>query len=398
MNIGIMGAPVNNSNLGCVALTYSLLLVLEKVTRQHSINCTYIIFEWNEDRDKYNTLSRKLNIPTERVKFVKFALLSDPLRVVKHIKTIVRMINEIKNCDCIIDITEGDSFSDIYGKTQFLGRTNIKRLINALHIPLLLGPQTYGPFFNKRLENVAKSAIMKANMVIARDDISCQILKKMGRTEAIVTSDLAFFLPVEDSFKDNTEGIRVGLNVSGLLYGDGKEVQDRKFSLNADYQKCIHGIIESLIGKNNYKIFLIPHVESDDSAHKIIEQRYPNVIRISPFDNPIEAKSFISTMDVFIGARMHAAIAAFTTSVACIPMAYSRKFSGLFHSVGYEYLIDLQKENTQQAIDNTIAFVDKRKFLAKCCDSCKSLSSPYMDKLYLAIDQWILACHKDPDI
>lgn len=32
INIGIMGGLVNNQNMGCVALTYSLISLLEKIT------------------------------------------------------------------------------------------------------------------------------------------------------------------------------------------------------------------------------------------------------------------------------------------------------------------------------------------------------------------------------
>jgi polysaccharide pyruvyl transferase WcaK-like protein len=37
---------------------------------------------------------------------------------------------------------------------------------------------------------------------------------------------------------------------------------------------------------------------------------------------------------------MHACIAAFSTGVAVVPLAYSRKFNGLFESLGYSVIAD----------------------------------------------------------
>lgn len=51
-------------------------------------------------------------------------------------------------------------------------------------------------------------------------------------------------------------------------------------------------------------------------------------------------------MDFFMGARMHSTIAAFSTGVPVVPMAYSRKFNGLFaDTLSYSHLADMKKDN-----------------------------------------------------
>ena len=68
------------------------------------------------------------------------------------------------------------------------------------------------------------------------------------------------------------------------------------------------------------------------------------------FFSPIDAKSYISGLDFFMGARMHATIAAFSAGIPVVPMAYSRKFNGLFiDTLSYSHLIDL-KEDDENAI------------------------------------------------
>lgn len=59
-------------------------------------------------------------------------------------------------------------------------------------------------------------------------------------------------------------------------------------------------------------------------------------------------------MDAFIGPRMHATIAAFSSSVLTIPVAYSKKFEGLYGSLEYNYLVDLRYLSTEDAVIKTL--------------------------------------------
>ena len=50
--------------------------------------------------------------------------------------------------------------------------------------------------------------------------------------------------------------------------------------------------------------------------------------------------------------RMHSTIAAFSSGVPVIPMAYSRKFNGLFlQTLNYEYMVDLKTSDLNEIID-----------------------------------------------
>ena len=105
---------------------------------------------------------------------------------------------------------------------------------------------------------------------------------------------------------------------------------------------------------------MIPHVgnEAIECFGNLKDVNYHKA-----FSSPIEAKSFISGMDIFIGARMHATIGAFSSGVATIPVAYSRKFRGLFKGIGYDYLIDLCSMSTDEALNTTIKYVQNYKEL-----------------------------------
>ena len=56
-------------------------------------------------------------------------------------------------------------------------------------------------------------------------------------------------------------------------------------------------------------------------------------------------------MDFFVGARMHATIGAFSSGVPVVPMAYSRKFNGLFiDTLDYPYICDMRESGNTEII------------------------------------------------
>ena len=210
----------------------------------------------------------------------------------------------------------------------------------------------------------------------ARDDASAQYVKELSRNEIKVASDLAFNLPY-DQFayvRKNRSKIAVGVNISSLLW-DGDWASQNRFGLTVNYQEFCKRIIEYLLERNNqYEIHLIPHVvnekkpesrANDYRACEEVHQSYQETILAPMFKNPIEAKSYISNMDVFTGARMHATIGALSSGVATIPFSYSRKFEGLFGSLDYHYVISATHITTNEAVDSFIMWLNDYETLKK---------------------------------
>ena len=357
LNIGIFGAPLDDPNLGCVALCYSTIVMLERVREMYGIDLCYTVFDYSYKEEKFIDLCRALDLGRNRISYCKRGNMSDPLRMVKHMQGNYQMKRGLKFCDAVIDLTEGDSFSDIYGDVIFKGKTNVKLLIERKGIPLIIGPQTIGPFYKEGNQKRAAKAINNASLVIARDSLSANCVSELGRKDVVQTIDLAFMLPYDSNIIPKAEGgiktkakKKVGINVSSMLFSEENEMKVQRFALRTDYRSCIELILDSLLQSGEYEIYFIPHVAFDDQAHQELQKRYPTANRIPPQSNPVKIKSIISNMDFFIGSRMHATIAAFSSGVPCIPMSYSRKFTGLFNSIGYNHVIDLEKMDTTAAV------------------------------------------------
>jgi colanic acid/amylovoran biosynthesis protein len=353
IEVGVFGALIDNDNLGCQALTYSIVSLLETISKDLNIQFHYNIFEIRANKQCTINFSNRLKIDTSKINALNQGNYHDILRKAKHFQDNKRMQLVIQKCAFAIDLTQGDSFTDIYGKYRFESLTQLKEIIEN-KTKLLLGSQTYGPFQNPENEKKAADVIRRAEAVFTRDRISGNYVKKISGVTPILTCDLAFRLPYESrSNKKTGSAKRIGFNISGLLVSDKQEGTSTEFTLKTNYDEFVRDVLDNLIS-HQYEVHLIGHVAADYTVNKMLKEKYPSVILAPEFDNPMDAKSYISSMDLFIGSRMHATIAALTSNTPVVPVAYSRKFTGLFENVDYPYVVDLQTEDTNEAVQAVI--------------------------------------------
>lgn len=371
MKIGLIGVFLNNSNMGCVALACSIIKLLKEIEDEEKINLDIILFESSPNKKKVELYSKELDVDLENFTFSEVAWIYD-LRAFAHWKRYEEMKKNIKECDFIIDMTGGDSFSDIYGKKRFYFWSNIKKYILKQKIPLILGPQTYGPYENTRVKKVAKEIIEKAALVITRDQKSLQYIQSFTNVKAEVTTDVAFELICKKgNFIKNTKKKQIGINVSGLLYLDNSDSHFNESAMKLEYRDYTHKLIKELLSSEKNEVYLIGHVQSDMQAIEKVKNLYPRCKVLPWQQTPMEIKYYISQMDVFVGARMHATVAAFSSNIATIPVAYSRKFAGLYENVGYDILIDLQNMDLKEALLKTMEYINNSQVIKEKVSLCQ---------------------------
>lgn len=357
MIIGLMGFEFQSPNKGCEALSYSFLSILEN------------LLENEENVIIYNFTLLDLGIIPEMFPKFKFYAIKQKLRDLTF-----KYIKALKKCDIIFDVTMGDSFSDIYSEEYYNYLIREKKLAEIFSKKYILLPQTYGPFSSDSSKNKAKKILNKATKIYCRDSLSQEILKdQLGIYNTQLFTDMAFLLPVNHTMYNfaPSKRLRVGLNISGLLYNGGFN-RKNQFGLSFDYKSYIRSLLDYFsTNESRFEVHLIPHVidiqeNSYDDDYKVckILKNNTNEIHLAPaFKTSIEAKSYISNMDIFIGSRMHSTIASYSSGVPTIPVSYSRKFEGLFDSLNYPYLINGQKFNLNEAIKKTIEFIENRNIL-----------------------------------
>ncbi len=206
---------------------------------------------------------------------------------------------------------------------------------------------------------------------MARDSQSFEVATQLApRAPLSLAADVAFELPYESRAAERGgDRLRVGVNVSGLLFHEA-ETGSNRFGLSIDYAVYTRRLIETLLARGA-EVHLITHCcsrrmpEDDDGRRAdLLSGDYPETIRVPDFSHPCAAKSYISSLDFLVAGRMHACIGAFSAGTPVLPVAYSRKFSGLFGMLGYDAMIPVTGMTDEQAITFSLDALDRRHALA----------------------------------
>jgi len=368
ITIAYTSAPIFSNNMGCNALTYGSLEVLSEASQKLGT-----AFEYYLVGNSSNSIV-PLELKAHSIRFIDQlpdlgikGLLRCAYR--RNYRQVKRYAKELSTANVFLDNAWGDSFSDIYGPARF--ESVLRNFNYALKRdkPLILLPQTIGPFKSEKVRSQAREILKNAAAVFVRDPLSSQCAKELvPALDIFETIDVAMFMPYIKREIYDKKGLVVGLNPSGLLWCGGYTGQNQ-FGLKEDYKTVIRDIIRWLLTLRDVTIELIGHDIRGPSAGnstddyyicKLLQQEFPQCSVGPFFYSPVEAKSYISGLDMLIGSRMHCCIAAYSSGVPVFPLAYSRKFRGLFdEKLDYGYLSNLDTDDSHLTLANLEVFVSK---------------------------------------
>lgn len=355
LTVGLLWHSMNSDNLGVGALTMSNIAIVEEVAAGMGVDLTFKILGWTDPKPHYET--------RDNIKVVN-------LRLKDFAPFMGKLAKESKTCDLVIDIGGGDSFTDIYGLHRIGTLIGSKALVWMSGTPYILAPQTVGPFDKVWSRPIARWAMNRARGVVTRDAISTEFAKGMNlKTALIQATDVAMRLPYTPAGGRKDGPLRVGINVSGLLMNGGY-TKSNQFGLKADYPTLVRSIISDIQARSDIELHLVGHVisdaievEDDHRANLKLADEFEGLVVAPKFATPSEAKTYIATLDAFMGARMHACIAAFSSGVPVLPMAYSRKFKGVFGTLGYDRLADCKAEDADAIRAKVAELLDNQSLI-----------------------------------
>ncbi|MCD2315099.1 polysaccharide pyruvyl transferase family protein [Sphingomonas sp. IC-11] len=356
ITIGLLWHSLNSGNLGVGALTVANLTIARQVAEEIGLEPRFVVMGARDRQQPVIPLPGTRPVPID-------------WRALRPGGTIWRAMAEV---DCVLDIGAGDSFADIYGPRRFSFLVISKLLALARHKPLIFSPQTIGPFTRRPYMAVAAFVMGRSRALFVRDELSRDVARRMAPSAAVTLAvDVAFELPFED--RSHLRGgplLRIGVNPSGLLFDEAERGSNR-FGLSYDYARFTRGLLTRLCLREDIEVHLVPHATSnrdprdDDGALcDRLAAEFPGVVRVPNFATPSDAKSYISGLDLLVGARMHACIAAFSAGVPVVPVAYSRKFGGLFGLLDYETMVPVTGMNEEQATNLILQALANRAALA----------------------------------
>lgn len=313
----------------------------------------------------------------------------------------------------VLDVSGGDSFTDLYGEKCFQSMCRTKRLALDNGRPLILLPQTLGPFRDPEKKAEAVEILRGAHAIWVRDRKSYNFLKDTlgtdfdhGRHHLGV--DMAVLLPqvapagaldttIAGWLEDAATPV-AGMNVNGLLCNDSEAAQ-LAFGLADNHNRQLLSAARAILDSDPaIKLVLVPHVirperdpESDWAACHALERKltieYGDRVATLPQEyTATELKWIIARMDWFAGARMHATIAGFSSGVPTLGFGYSDKAAGVFTECGLEQdVVDLRRLDSAElaaAVRSNIARREHtRLMLREQLPALIERASAQMDKI-----------------
>ncbi|OUS92702.1 polysaccharide pyruvyl transferase family protein [Rhodococcus sp. NCIMB 12038] len=264
---------------------------------------------------------------------------------------------ELSRYDMILDTGAGDSFTDIYGLRRLILMAYVQRTAARAGVPVILMPQTIGPFDSTLGRMIAARSLQQATSVFARDPVSVEYAKQLGRRSASESTDLVFALPRPD----HTGPIErdVVINVSGLLWCENPHVD------HESYRRSVTALIDGLLQRDR-RVALLAHVldstvtDNDVPAVRELGRQFGNSVEILVPDSLTTVRGILATANVVIGARMHACLNSLSVGTPAIPWAYSRKFAPLMDALGWHTHVDLR--TTPDPARETLALIDSTDF------------------------------------
>jgi len=255
--------------------------------------------------------------------------------------------------DCVLSVG-GDNYSLDYLLPSLL--MGLDGCAMNLGKPVVLWGASVGPFEREpHFLPVIRRHLERMVFIAARESVTVEYLTKLGLGDKVIhAADPAFALtpePVDTAPfwpEDSSEGV-LGLNISPLLlrYRSSREPEGKLLDEMA-------GFIRHAVVKRGLGVLLVPHVIPHDGAVKnndavFMAQLLPRLGDLSKYvqlmDDRLDAaqtKHVISQCRFFIGARTHSTIAALSSGVPTISIAYSIKAKGINHDLfgDIRYVLD----------------------------------------------------------
>jgi colanic acid/amylovoran biosynthesis protein len=401
MKICLLGASFGTGNLGVSALAESSIKVVLNRWPEADVVLAGSGFTPQQYRLTISgremclrtipiRFSKNILLPYHFVWFVLYGLLAKILPNSRLRQALIGRnfyFSALYDTSFAVDITGGDSFSDIYGLRRFFLGFLCKWLVMFLGKKFILLPQTYGPFKGRLSRIMARYILSRAEVVYSRDQdgLDCVAGIFAGSNKVVkvkLVPDVAFVLDshqpkhvaVNDISASHARGnVLVGFNISALLYNGGY-TGSNMFGLKASYRDLVCAVIQLLMKRENVVVLMVPHVfpppgwevESDVMVNSLVyesiqEADKGRVMNVITECDQGEIKYIIGQCDFFIGSRMHSCIAALSQCVPAVGIAYSKKFAGVFGSTGMsDCVADARYCDESEVLEKIESVFDRR--------------------------------------
>lgn len=336
----ILAGNGSYGNKGCEAIVRGTTKIIRKYFKNPSFQC-YSTFENNDffttqtSHESDNSVVHKNIYKPKGVAALAFRALGPLATRIRQNYEYKEMIPVLDQACAVLSVG-GDTYALDWGVPRLY--TDLDDVVIRNNKPLIIWGASIGPFNqNPEYESYILNHLKDVNGLFVREPKTIEYLEKNGVQGNIYhVGDPAF---VMDPSKPNTDLIpsieddAIGMNLSTLM---------ARYVTNGDREQWVDTaakLIKQLHRRFERPIYLIPHVTRpvpSDNDYVFLKSAlkksnvHSNEIHLIPPDlSATESKWVIGNMSLFLGSRMHSNIAALSSCVPTLTLAYSIKAIGI---------------------------------------------------------------------
>ena len=280
--------------------------------------------------------------------------------------------------DLVVDLS-GDTFTEDYGPLVLFSHCITILIAKCFGRPVVLLGQTIGPFsWSTRLMS---RLLRSCDVIVPRDEPTYRSMLQLGISadRLAMSADMAFLLepmaPKEAETVEAECGYRYGAR---LTLGMTVSQQYREFvqnhpgrSTEEDVLDVLARVVDRFVEAHDAQVILFAHVTGppdrldDRLVARQLRERCRRADRVVIVDRELDPrliKTLISRADLFCGARMHSNIAATSSLVPTVALAYSVKSHGIMARMRMaEWVIEigeLTEDEVLQRLDRLVTDAD----------------------------------------
>lgn len=325
---------LDGGNRGCEAIAKSSAILLDEKPNHLVGYCKDVALDTRLGLQQYISL-----IPFDRGSLIVDRLLGAINKVFHTTQTATwrqlypykRFLQLITSDDIVIS-TGGDMMcydnNAIIYTTNWLKQQGVKSILWGCS----MGAENMTP---EKLDT-----LHRFSLIYTRESLTYDYFQSLGLPNLCLLPDPAFILPAEHCELPAclSDHEIVGLNISNYVMGG--------MTLEHPFGQEVIRLITYILHETDMQILLIPHVtwnreginQDDRQMADIIADHFNNPERIRTLDienlNYCQIRYAISKCKLFIGARTHSVISAYSMCVPTLALGYSIKSRGIAKDLG----------------------------------------------------------------
>lgn len=345
MRILITGT--NTINKGAELMLYSILQQIEK-RYPHA----EVLFPFNGIPEGCNYIDTNLNF--HQIKGITIYKLFQKYKI----NRIFEKLNlpkiyfsekyPIKNIDILFD-AGGFQFADSFWTCKEWNNDWI-RFLEGMHAngtKIIFLPQAFGPFTNKKWNNVLFAISRTVDLLFIRESVSydyySSIISFTGNVK--IASDFTCLTPgrFPSKYSSYIGGIAIIPNIQMINSAQYSSISYINFLINT---------IQFIRKNSDRQIFFLNHEGiRDENLCRAINSKLKEKLPIISRLNALEVKGIISQCYLVISSRFHGVVSALNSNVPCFATSWSHKYEILFQDSGIkDHLLDIDQNISENKV------------------------------------------------